>query len=55
MPRPITLFTGQWADLPLAAEPDYPTIDDGVTGMAFIETVVKSSSLGAKWVKFPDV
>jgi predicted dehydrogenase len=40
---------------PLPAELDYPTIDDGVTGMAFIETVVKSSRLGAKWVKFPDV
>lgn len=32
---------------------DYPTIDDGVYGMAFIETAVKSSNLGAKWVKFP--
>jgi|GEM_PF-3303510 len=32
---------------------DFPTIDDGVYGMAFIETVVKSSKLGAKWVKFP--
>ena len=32
---------------------DFPTIDDGVEGMAFIETVVKSSKLGAKWVKFP--
>ncbi len=32
---------------------DYPTIDDGVDGMAFIETVVKSAKLGAKWVKFP--
>jgi predicted dehydrogenase len=32
---------------------DYPDIDDGVYGMAFIETVVKSSKLGAKWVKFP--
>jgi predicted dehydrogenase len=40
---------------PLPKEPDFPTIDDGVTGMAFIETVVKSSRLGAKWVKFPDV
>jgi hypothetical protein len=30
---------------------DFPTIDDGVEGMAFIETVVKSSKLGAKWVK----
>jgi predicted dehydrogenase len=32
---------------------DFPTIDDGVEGMAFIETVVKSAKLGAKWVKFP--
>ncbi|MFA5263424.1 MAG: Gfo/Idh/MocA family oxidoreductase [Opitutaceae bacterium] len=32
---------------------DFPTIDDGVTGMAFIETVVKSSKHGAKWVKMP--
>lgn len=32
---------------------DFPTIEDGVYGMAFIETVVKSSKLGAKWVKFP--
>lgn len=37
----------------LPADLDYPTIDDGVEGMAFIETVVKSSKLGAKWVKFP--
>ncbi len=34
---------------------DYPTIADGVEGMAFIETAVKSSQLGAKWVKFPKV
>ncbi|MDB6167499.1 MAG: oxidoreductase [Verrucomicrobia bacterium] len=34
---------------------DFPTIDDGVEGMAFIETVVKSSRRGAKWVKFPKV
>lgn len=34
---------------------DFPTIADGVYGMAFIETVVKSSQLGAKWVKFPTV
>lgn len=32
---------------------DFPTIDDGVAGMIFIETVVKSSALGAKWLKFP--
>lgn len=34
---------------------DFPTIADGVEGMAFIETAVKSSKLGAKWVKFPKV
>ena len=34
---------------------DFPTIDDGVEGMAFIETAVKSSRLGARWVKFPRV
>ncbi|HEX2101094.1 MAG TPA: Gfo/Idh/MocA family oxidoreductase [Candidatus Synoicihabitans sp.] len=32
---------------------DFPTIDDGLAGMAFIESVVKSSERGAKWVKFP--
>jgi len=32
---------------------DFPTVDDGIAGMAFIETVVKSSKRGAKWVKFP--
>jgi len=34
---------------------DFPTIDDGVEGMAFIETVVKSSKAGARWRKFPKV
>lgn len=32
---------------------DFPTIDDGVAGMAFIEAVVKSSKSGARWVKMP--
>jgi predicted dehydrogenase len=40
---------------PQLADLDFPTIADGVAGMAFIETVVKSSKLGAKWVKFPKV
>jgi len=30
---------------------DYPTVDDGVIGMAFIETVVKSAKSAEKWVK----
>ena len=34
---------------------DFPTIDDGVYGMAFIETAVKSARRGARWVKFPRV
>lgn len=36
-------------------EYDFPTVDDGVYGMAFIETVVKSSKGQDKWTKFPDL
>ncbi len=32
---------------------DFPTIEDGVIGMTFIEIAVKSGQAGAKWVKFP--
>jgi len=32
---------------------DFPTIEDGVIGMTFIEMAVKSGKAGAKWVKFP--
>lgn len=32
---------------------DFPTVDDGIAGMHFIETVVKSSAKGARWTKFP--
>ena len=31
---------------------DFPTIEDGVRGMAFIETVVKSSKTSTEWTKF---
>ena len=31
---------------------DYPKIDDGIRGMAFIEAVVKSSAKNAAWTKF---
>lgn len=34
---------------------DFPTIEDGVVGMAFIETAVKSAKKGAKWLKFPAI
>jgi len=30
---------------------DHPTVDDGVVGMAFIETVVESSKADIKWTK----
>lgn len=30
---------------------DHPTVDDGVVGMAFIETVVESSKSDGKWTK----
>jgi len=36
---------------PTAQELDFPTVDDGVRGMAFIETVVKSSQSSEKWTK----
>jgi predicted dehydrogenase len=34
---------------------DFPGVDDGLRGMIFIETVVKSAKLGAKWVKMPKI
>jgi predicted dehydrogenase len=40
---------------PTELELDFPGVKEGITGMAFIESVVKSSALGAKWVKFPKV
>lgn len=40
---------------PKVLDQDFPTIDDGVRGMAFIETVVKSSASKQKWVKMPKV
>ena len=32
---------------------DYPTVDDGLRGMLFIETVVKSARSARKWLKVP--
>jgi len=36
---------------PTAIESDYPTITDGIRGMAFIEAVVASSKANAAWTK----
>jgi predicted dehydrogenase len=34
---------------------DFPTVEDGVEGMAFIETAVKSAASRGKWTKFPPI
>ncbi len=34
---------------------DFPTVDDGVAGMAFIAAVVKSARSKAKWTKLPKI
>lgn len=33
---------------------DFPTIAEGVAGLQFIETAVRSSRRGARWVRFPE-
>lgn len=39
----------------LPAAPDFPTVEDGVLGMQFIEAAVTSSRRGGKWVKLPRI
>ncbi|MGI9240791.1 MAG: Gfo/Idh/MocA family protein [Verrucomicrobiales bacterium] len=34
---------------------DFPGVDDGVAGMAFIKASVESSASDQKWVKFPEI
>ena len=34
---------------------DFPSVDDGVAGMAFVKTAVESSKSDQKWIKFPEV
>ena len=34
-----------------APKTDHPTVDDGVTGLAFISTVLESSKSDKKWTK----
>ena len=43
--------TAQVQGRPLPADLDFPTIKDGIEGMAFIDAVVRSSRRGARWVK----
>lgn len=37
----------------IPAATDYPAIEDGARGVAFIETVVQSAAQGSKWLPFP--
>jgi predicted dehydrogenase len=41
------------AGRPLPKDLDCPTIEDGVIGMTFIETTLKSARSKSKWIKFP--
>ena len=38
-------------NFPRAEGYDFPTVDDGVEGMAFIEAAVKSSQNNSAWTK----
>jgi hypothetical protein len=40
------------AGKPIPGDVDFPTVDDGVMGMAFIATAVNSAKNGALWTKF---
>jgi predicted dehydrogenase len=40
---------------PIPSDCDFPTVDDGVIGMAFIATAVQSAKNGAVWTKFAKV
>ena len=40
------------AGKPIPADIDYPTVEDGVLGMAFIATAVASANNGSTWTKF---
>lgn len=39
----------------LSGDYDFPTIDDGVHGMQFINTVIHSSKSDSKWINFPEL
>ncbi len=40
------------AGQPVPADVDFPTVEDGVLGMSFCETAVRSAKAGAFWSKF---
>jgi predicted dehydrogenase len=50
-----TIFCGLEGREPASLDLDFPNVNDGLRGMAFIETVVESSKSSDKWTKFKEV
>ena len=48
----LTVSAKREGRTPTPEEMDFPTVADGVRGMAFIDTVVKSNQSNEKWTKF---
>ncbi len=48
----LTVSAKKEGRTPTPEELDFPTVDDGVRGMAFIDTVVESNGSNEKWTKF---
>ncbi len=48
----LTLSAKRVGETPSPEALDFPTVADGVRGMAFIDTVVKSNESNEKWTKF---
>lgn len=48
----LTVSAKREGRTPTPEELDFPTVADGVRGMAFIDTVVKSNTSTEKWTKF---
>ena len=49
-----TLRAGVDGDEPDPLMLDFPNVDDGVRGMQFVETVIKSAKSDQKWTKIVD-
>lgn len=48
----LTVMAGIKGEAPKAEWLDFPSVNEGIRGMAFIENVVKSSGSGEKWMTF---
>jgi len=48
----LTSSAKREGNTPTPEELDFPSVDDGVRGMAFVQTVVESNESNEKWTKF---